>query len=262
MNVKKLINVPRILFPVGTEVLIKGKIVGLNVLDDRFVENVVKLAYGEQIIAPNDAIYVKDEPETGYADEAPRYLKNILARLRELPLHDREVWLKAIMGEFEQDFSHAKWREGYEQGKSEGAWVGEQLKDADKIRRELNKVKVKQFVADVLEGAREQSPELEDALHYTWGNGTKEFTEWYNKKSNRDLFARSWLDGYEVEKEKRYEVILCNGQSLKTVYRQGEDRLDFEKEYGDLESFTRKQLEEASFGWVFDCLGIEVREVE
>ncbi|MBZ2109908.1 DUF1642 domain-containing protein [Streptococcus infantis] len=55
-----------------------------------------------------------DEPETGHADEAPRYVKNILARLRELPLHDREVWLKAIMGEFEQDFSHAKWREGYE----------------------------------------------------------------------------------------------------------------------------------------------------
>lgn len=54
------------------------------------------------------------ESEIGHADEAPRYVKNILARLRELPLHDREVWLKAIMSEFEQDFSHAKWREGYE----------------------------------------------------------------------------------------------------------------------------------------------------
>lgn len=49
-----------------------------------------------------------DEPEAGHADEAPRYVKNILARLRELPLHDREVWLKTIMGEFERDFSHAK----------------------------------------------------------------------------------------------------------------------------------------------------------
>ena len=123
-------------------------------------------------------------------------------------------------------------------------------------------VKVPQFVADVIEGAREQSPELEDALHYTWGNGTKEFTEWYNKKSNRDLFARAWLDGYEVEEEKRYEVILCNGQSLKTVYRQGSDHLDFEMVYGDLESFTRKQLQEANFGWVFDCPGIEIDEVE
>ncbi len=33
-----------------------------------------------------------DEPETGHADGAPRYLKNILARLQELPLHNREVW--------------------------------------------------------------------------------------------------------------------------------------------------------------------------
>ena len=89
-----------------------------------------------------------DEPETGHADEAPRYVKNILARLRELPLHDREVWLKAIMSEFEQDFCHAKWREGYEQGKFDGEWVGNQLKDADKIRCELNREKVPQFVAD------------------------------------------------------------------------------------------------------------------
>lgn len=76
-----------------------------------------------------------DEPEAGHADEAPRYVKNILARLRELPLHDREVWLKTIMGEFEQDFSRAKWREGYEQGKLEGAM-------------EREKVIVPQLVAD------------------------------------------------------------------------------------------------------------------
>ena len=127
---------------------------------------------------------------------------------------------------------------------------------------ESQPVKVPQCVADVIEGAREQSPELEDALHYAWGNGTKEFTEWCNKKSNRDLFARAWLDGYEVEKEKRYEVILRNGQSLKSVYRQGGDHLDFEMVYDDLESFTRKRLEEAGFGWVFDCPGIEIEEVE
>ena len=127
---------------------------------------------------------------------------------------------------------------------------------------ESQKVKVPQFVDDVIEDAREHSPELEDALHYACSNGSQEFTEWYQKKSNRDLFARAWLDGYEVEKEKRYEVILCNGQSLKTVYRQGSDHLDFEMVYGNLESFTRKQLQEANFGWVFDCPGIEIEEVE
>ena len=90
----------------------------------------------------------------------------------------------------------------------------------------------------------------------------KDLSEGFRELENRKRLIKAILNGYEVEEEKRYEVILCNGQSLKTVYRQGEDRLDFEKEYGDLESFTRKQLEEAGFGWVFDCPGIEVREVE
>ncbi|MEG7528954.1 DUF1642 domain-containing protein [Streptococcus mitis] len=189
-----------------------------------------------------------DEPETGHADEAPRYIKNILARLRELPEHDREVWLKVIMSEFKQDFSHAKWREGYEQGKLEGM-----------VERE--KVKVPQFVDDVIEGAREHSPELEDALHYACSNGSQEFTEWYQKKSNRDLFARAWLDGYEVEKEKRYIVSLKNGQPL--VKSQSGNTLYFNQNItaGNYK-FTRKQLEEAGYGWVFDCPGIEIKEVE
>ena len=210
-----------------------------------------------------------DEPEKGHADEAPRYVKNILARLRELPLHDREVWLKAIMGEFEQDFSHAKWREWYEQVKFEGEWVGQQLKDADKIRQELNRVKVKQFVADWYE---ENKDGFEGNLYRCAYNipsvfdGAKlnEFERWFLTAGTKPFqtLVNMHQFGYEVEKEKRYEVILCNGQSLKTVYRQGVDRLDFEKEYGDLERFTRKQLEEANFGWVFDCPGIEVEEVE
>jgi len=201
-----------------------------------------------------DLIKQLDEPETGHADEAPRYLKNILARLRELPDHDREVWLKAIMSEFKQDFSHAKWREGYEQGKLEGM-----------VERE--KVKVKKFVADVIEGAREQSPELEDALHYACSNGSHEFTEWYQKKSNRDLFARAWLDGYEVEKEKRYMVrvkgISGYGRYLNKSLLSEEYFFASQREVnGYRTEYTRKELEEAGFGWVFDCDGVEVEEVE
>ena len=212
-----------------------------------------------------ESIEQLDEPEAGNADEAPRYLKNILARLRELPLHDREVWLKAIMGEFEKDFSRAKWREGYEQGKFEGEWAGQQLKDADKIRQELNKVKVPQCVADWYEINKNDLDKNIVFLCLNWEKSIND-NNFFNWMSNTDNFIQTLVNmhqfGYEVEKEKRYEVILCNGQSLKTVYRQGVDRLDFEKEYGDLERFTRKQLEEANFGWVFDCPGIEVEEVE
>ena len=129
---------------------------------------------------------------------------------------------------------------------------------------EPQKVTIPQFVADWYEKKKH------DLNHYIWDyiynwnhQEESEFKRWMNCSiTSFQTLVNMHQFGYEVEKEKRYEVILCNGQSLKTVYRQGEDRLDFEKEYGDLESFTRKQLEEAGFGWVFDCLGIEVREVE
>ena len=132
---------------------------------------------------------------------------------------------------------------------------------------EPEKIKIPQFVADVIEGAREQSPELEDALHYAWGNGTKEFTEWYNKKSNRDLFARAWLNGYEVEEEKRYRVKMkgiVNALSFLSYHKNADiwKVTDKNNSDGHRAHHTRKELEDANFGWVFDCPGIEIEEVE
>ena len=264
MNEKKLINVPRILFPIGTDVLIKGKIVSLKVLDDRFVENVVKLDYGEQIIAPNDAIYVEGEPETGHADEAPRYLKNILARLRELPVHDREVWLKAIMGEFEEEFSHAKWREGYEQGKREVAWVGEQLKDADKIRQELNKVLLPNFMDDwIFECQLLKNFSLRDALDsntiHLYAKKSEFVKKWLNDKNNQELFARAWLTDYEAEKEPKYKVKLKNTDDY---LNQTETGFHFFNNGKNNEKFTRKELEYSGFGEVFNSPLFEAEEVE
>ena len=206
-----------------------------------------------------------DEPATGHADEAPRYVKNILARLRELPLHDREVWLKAIMSEFEQDFCHAKWREGYEQGKFDGEWVGNQLKDADKIRQELNKVKVPQCVAEIIEYYKGQNATLYDALREK--NFNKQYNEWLmNEQDAYNKVARAWLDGYEVEKEKRYIVKVkatkCTTKNL--LFGEISGSWFFaEGKYGNvLTKHTRKELEDAGFGWVFGCEGIEIEEVE
>ncbi|MFS9250015.1 DUF1642 domain-containing protein [Streptococcus mitis] len=139
------------------------------------------------------------------------------------------------------------------------------LRDLEQLD-EPEKVKVPQFVDDVIEGAREHSPELEDALHYACSNGSQEFTEWYQKKSNRDLFARAWLDGYEVEEEKRYVVkVKGNIKENMLVYGEFVERYFFTKSsslYNVIYSHTRKELEEAGFGWVFDCPGIEIEEVE
>ena len=141
-------------------------------------------------------------------------------------------------------------------------YIEELIKSLD----EQQPVKVPQFVDDVIEGAREHSPELEDALHYACSNGSQEFTEWYQKKSNRDLFARAWLDGYEVEEEKRYVVkVKGNIKENMLVYGEFVERYFFTKSsslYNVIYSHTRKELEEAGFGWVFDCEGVEVQEVE
>lgn len=132
---------------------------------------------------------------------------------------------------------------------------------------EPEKVKVPQFVDDVIEGAREHSPELEDALHYACSNGSQEFTEWYQKKSNRDLFARAWLDGYEVEEEKRYYVRfkwIEEAYSYLTFIKRFDAWMlaDIKLDKKFRSAHTRKQLEDAGFGWVFDCPGIEIEEVE
>ena len=214
-----------------------------------------------------------DEPETGSADEAPRYLKNILARLRELPLHNREVWLKVIMGEFKQDFSHAKWREGYDQGKFEGEWVGNQLKDADKVRRELNKAKVPQFVADWYE---ENKDEFELNLWVFLTEFDEEnidmserFGIWLGDEDNNPIqtLVNMHQFGYEVDEEKRYLVKVKELQKSYNYLNYVKDKnmwvfstkenMDFSKSH-----HTRKQLEDADFGWVFDCEGIEIEEVE
>ena len=216
------------------------------------IEKIANLdrVYGEKYyVALEDVLVLAkqlDEPETGHADEAPRYLKNILARLRELPLHNREVWLKVIMSEFKQDFSRAKWREGYEQGRIEGM-----------VERE--KVKVPQFVADWIDYFKKTGDwDLFQAMDYLFGK--KEIREWLEDKNNQETFARAWLDGYEVEEEKRYTVVMkTTKQPL--YYNAGDKKLFFSLG-GLATNFTQKQLEEADFGWVFDCPGIEIEEVE
>ena len=128
---------------------------------------------------------------------------------------------------------------------------------------DTKKVTVPQYVADWYEDIVDEFYVVLERLVLNYKNNTDmPICKWFFETEDAlTILINMHQFGYEIEKEKRYEVILCNGQSLKTVYRQGEDRLDFEKVYGDIERFTRKQLEEAGFGWVFDCEGMEVEEV-
>lgn len=73
--------------------------------------------------------------------------------------------------------------------------------------------------------------------------------------------------GYEVEKEARYTVRVKGIDGYTTHLNQNLDNQEwFFASNDDIKGYrtkhTRKELEKAGFGWVFDCEGIEIEEVE
>ena len=90
--------------------------------------------------------------------------------------------------------------------------------------------------------------------------------DWLYIAGNQDIFARAWLDGYTVE-EKRYLVkmknIYISSSMLKRDDVTGEWFFGREAQmFASSMIHTRKELEKAGFGWVFDCPGVEIEEVE
>ncbi|HET1551243.1 TPA: DUF1642 domain-containing protein, partial [Streptococcus pneumoniae] len=87
----------------------------------------------------------------------------------------------------------------------------------------------------------------------------KKVPDWFYE-NNIEKFCLAWLNGYEVEKEKRYTVVMK--ETKQPLYYNAGDKKLFFSLGGIATKFTRKQLEDTGFGWVFDCEGIEIEEVE
>ena len=190
----------------------------------------------------------------------PIKLKDVIARIKIFDVGTQKVWLNEILDELGIDYGALKYKAGYEQGKLEGEWIGQQLKDADKIRQELNKPVVPQFVADWIERSKQEKRNLRNALN----NGGEKMRLWFLDLENYDTFARAWLDGYEVEKEKRYRVKLkSNPEEVDYLVDTKRNGLRFYSNiYTQSREHTQKEIEAAGFGWVFDCPGIEIEEVQ
>lgn len=82
-----------------------------------------------------------------------------------------------------------------------------------------------------------------------------------------NTFAQAWVSGYTVEREPRYMVRIKGIDDDYDVLNYGAhlDEWTFndaEGTKGVIVAHTRKELEDADFGWVFDCPGVEVKEVE
>ena len=94
----------------------------------------------------------------------------------------------------------------------------------------------------------------------------KDLSEGFRELENRKRLIKAILDGYEVEKEKRYLVtikgVVSNFRVLKHNINEDTWYMSNKINYTDLKAYhTKKELEDAGFGWVFDCEGIEVEEV-
>lgn len=129
---------------------------------------------------------------------------------------------------------------------------------------EPQKVVVPQIVADYIKYTKEYDWDLQEAMDDVAYEDDKDLRKWFN--NNIETFVRAWLDGYTVEKEPKYTVKIKGkiGENL-LVYGWGIKRYFFARTYNDSSKrgeHTRKELEEDGFGWVFDCPGIEIEEVE
>ncbi|CZD08246.1 DUF1642 domain-containing protein [Streptococcus pneumoniae] len=199
---KDLIETPRFNFFIGDEVLLKGKIVGFDVDENKCVENVVRLEYGQTLNVPNNNIYITDD------------------------IVDKSK-IKVVVPQFVADW--------YEENKDSFEFnVWDWIAFRDEAKKSEN----------------------------------REFNNWINNTRENPIqtLVNMHNFGYEVEKEKRY-LVKVKGVHF-TNYLISGNRKDiwffhsaYEPEH-QIIAHTRKELEEAGFGWVFDCPGIEIEEVE
>lgn len=129
------------------------------------------------------------------------------------------------------------------------------------------KVEVTQFVADWYEENKDDFDYKVWECVFHDGKGEKtEMSEWICRTENAFItLVNMHQFGYEVEKEKRYLVKMKNMSKKMDclafkfghiwVFRSSEENEEYRTRH------TRKELEEADFGWVFSCEGVEVEEV-
>lgn len=146
----------------------------------------------------------------------------------------------------------------------------EDLRELDEPQKPV----VPQFVVDWYE---ENKDDFEGNLYRfthkvpTYFDGAKlnDFERWFISNSTKTFqtLVNMHQFGYTVEKEKRYLVRVKGVNEYGCYLNKG----SLSKEYfwesktelgGCRTKHTRKQLEDDDFGWVFDCPGIEIEEVE
>lgn len=79
-----------------------------------------------------------------------------------------------------------------------------QWRKEEEILLDFNLPIIPQAVADNLEEDKEEEVTLYDSLHYIveYFNGNSEIYKWLVDDVNYSVYAKAWLDGYDVEEGK------------------------------------------------------------
>jgi hypothetical protein len=134
---------------------------------------------------------------------------------------------------------------------------------------------IPQFVADWIKYCKFTNVNLGRALfisdidfyNYESQEDCSKLKEFLGTETNQETFALAWTLGYEVEKEPRYTVRvkrikgdnqwLAFGKQTECWWFADNGKAAYVRTH-----HTRKELESNGFGWVFNCEGIEIKEVE
>lgn len=134
---------------------------------------------------------------------------------------------------------------------------------------EPQKLVVPQFVADWYEKHKNDFEfAVFDYLYKFDRQDESDFKRWFRDSRTEPfkILVNMHQFGYKVEQEKRYlvtmkgkieENVLTYGNNIFRYFFTQENTSEAVRIY-----HTRKELEESGFGWVFDCPGIKIEEVE
>lgn len=148
---------------------------------------------------------------------------------------------------------------------------------------EQERIVVPQFVADWISQCKQEGYDLSWSINYDDSDMPYEIFEWLNPTAdNQELFARAWLDGYEVEKELLYYVklpiskrneatdelevinmcLLLNIQSHETCISGNYRWVDKLKRTGWRTKLTEAQIKDMPEGDAYWQFAVPVRDLE
>lgn len=172
-----------------TKVLVYGSFDGFAYSTDDSIAISVVLDNGEKVEIPEEFIVSADQMINKYKIK----LKDVIERIEKFDIGTKAVWINEILNKLGSEYWFHKYCAGYKQGKFDGA-----------MKRE--RVTVPQFVENYIKYAIENDWDFQDLFKRIEDEEDEELLRWVYHERNQETLAAAWINGYTVEKEKRYTV--------------------------------------------------------